>query len=194
MTSRLATRRMSVMAFAVAGTAVLAAGPAAFGQSASPGGQQVVQTALPGEVCTYDKYNGGVPQITDLTAATIGFAQSEKEANPFRIAETQSIKDEAAEARHHQPARHQRPVRPEQGDLGHQGHDRPGRAGADHLAPQLRRPRSCAGLRQGEEGPDHDHRPVPDHQDGVLGLHRLGRLGLRGAGAPRGRGDDPRDR
>ena len=37
-----------------------------------------------------------MPQITDLTAATIGFAQSEKEANPFRIAETQSIKDEAA--------------------------------------------------------------------------------------------------
>ncbi len=51
---------------------------------------------LPGEVCTYDKYNGGVPQITDLTAATIGFAQSEKENNPFRSAETQSIKDEAA--------------------------------------------------------------------------------------------------
>ena len=32
----------------------------------------------------------------DLKTATIGFAQSEKEANPFRIAETQSIKDEAA--------------------------------------------------------------------------------------------------
>ena len=31
-----------------------------------------------------------------VTTATIGFAQSEKEANPFRIAETQSIKDEAA--------------------------------------------------------------------------------------------------
>ncbi len=94
--TRITTRRMGTLAFVVAGTAVLAAGPSAFGQSASPGGQQVVQTALPGEVCTYDKYNGGVPQITDLTTATIGFAQSEKEANPFRIAETQSIKDEAA--------------------------------------------------------------------------------------------------
>ena len=38
---------------------------------------------LPGEVCTYDKYNGGVPRL-DLATATIGFAQSEKEANPFR--------------------------------------------------------------------------------------------------------------
>ena len=58
--------------------------------------QQVVQTAAAGEACTFDKYNGaGVPKL-DLKTATIGFAQSEKEANPFRIAETQSIKDEAA--------------------------------------------------------------------------------------------------
>src|SRR3954454_16826458 len=32
----------------------------------------------------------------DLKGATVGFSQSEKEANPFRIAETQSMKDEAA--------------------------------------------------------------------------------------------------
>ncbi|MCX5214578.1 ABC transporter substrate-binding protein [Kitasatospora sp. NBC_00240] len=32
----------------------------------------------------------------DLKDAVVGFSQSEKEANPFRIAETQSIKDEAA--------------------------------------------------------------------------------------------------
>jgi ribose transport system substrate-binding protein len=32
----------------------------------------------------------------DLKNAVVGFSQSEKEANPFRIAETQSIKDEAA--------------------------------------------------------------------------------------------------
>jgi galactofuranose transport system substrate-binding protein len=31
----------------------------------------------------------------DLKNATVGFSQSEKEANPFRIAETQSIRDEA---------------------------------------------------------------------------------------------------
>jgi ribose transport system substrate-binding protein len=32
----------------------------------------------------------------DLNAAVVGFSQSEKEGNPFRIAETQSIRDEAA--------------------------------------------------------------------------------------------------
>ena len=37
----------------------------------------------------------GYPQV-DVTGATVGFSQSEKEANPFRTAETQSIKDEAA--------------------------------------------------------------------------------------------------
>lgn len=63
---------------------------------AGTGGQQVVATAAAGDKCTFDKYNGaGVPKL-DLKNATIGFAQSEKEANPFRIAETQSIKDEAA--------------------------------------------------------------------------------------------------
>ena len=62
---------------------------------AGSGGQQVVQTAAAGAVCTNDKYNSaGVPKF-DLKSATVGFAQSEKEANPFRIAETQSIKDEA---------------------------------------------------------------------------------------------------
>jgi len=62
--------------------------------SSSPGSGQVVETAVPGEVCTFDKYNGGVPQL-DLSTATIGFAQSEKEANPFRTAETKSMQDEA---------------------------------------------------------------------------------------------------
>ncbi|KJK46878.1 LacI family transcriptional regulator [Lentzea aerocolonigenes] len=37
----------------------------------------------------------GYPQV-DVKGATVGFSQSEKEANPFRTAETQSIKDEAA--------------------------------------------------------------------------------------------------
>jgi ribose transport system substrate-binding protein len=74
--------------------AAACASPAASAPAAS-GGQQVVQTAAAGETCTSDKYNGsGVPKL-DLKTATIGFAQSEKEANPFRIAETQSIKDEA---------------------------------------------------------------------------------------------------
>jgi len=79
----------------VACTVAIVGGSAVVGQSPSPGGQQVVETAIPGEVCTFDKYNGGVPQL-DLATATIGFAQSEKEANPFRTAETKSIQDEAA--------------------------------------------------------------------------------------------------
>lgn len=37
----------------------------------------------------------GYPQV-DVQGATVGFSQSEKETNPFRTAETQSIRDEAA--------------------------------------------------------------------------------------------------
>jgi galactofuranose transport system substrate-binding protein len=57
-------------------------------------GAQVVQSAAPGAAtCTIDQYGG---TKIDLKTAKVGFSQSEKEANPFRIAETQSIKDEAA--------------------------------------------------------------------------------------------------
>ncbi len=45
-----------------------------------------------GGSCTAKQY--GAKQM-DLKGATVGFSQSEKEANPFRIAETQSMKDEA---------------------------------------------------------------------------------------------------
>ncbi|MFI5894402.1 ABC transporter substrate-binding protein [Actinoplanes sp. NPDC051513] len=55
---------------------------------------QVAQSAAPGAAtCTIDQYGGSK---VDLKSAKVGFSQSEKEANPFRIAETQSIKDEAA--------------------------------------------------------------------------------------------------
>jgi galactofuranose transport system substrate-binding protein len=55
---------------------------------------QVVQSAAPGgPTCTLQQYGG---TKIDLKSAKVGFSQSEKEANPFRIAETQSIKDEAA--------------------------------------------------------------------------------------------------
>ena len=62
--------------------------------TAPSGGEQVVQTpATPaGEGCTLQRY--GAQQV-DLKNAVVGFSQSEKEANPFRIAETQSIKAEA---------------------------------------------------------------------------------------------------
>jgi galactofuranose transport system substrate-binding protein len=58
------------------------AGPAASAASAAP-------TA---DGCTLAKT--GYPKI-DPKTAIVGFSQSEKEANPFRIAETQSIRDEA---------------------------------------------------------------------------------------------------
>ncbi|WP_392959047.1 ABC transporter substrate-binding protein [Streptomyces sp. LN245] len=45
-----------------------------------------------GPACAIDAY--GAKKI-DLKSATVGFSQSEKEANPFRIAETASIKAEA---------------------------------------------------------------------------------------------------
>ncbi|MEU6852684.1 ABC transporter substrate-binding protein [Actinacidiphila alni] len=50
-------------------------------------------TASSGAGCTLTAY--GAPKL-DLKNAVVGFSQSEKEDNPFRIAETKSIKDEAA--------------------------------------------------------------------------------------------------
>ncbi len=165
---------------AVAAVVAACASPGASAPAAS-GGEQVVQTAAAGEACTFDKYNGsGVPKL-DLKAATIGFAQSEKEANPVPDRRDAVDQGRGSQARH-QAAHDERGVRSEQGDLGHQGDDRPGRPGADHLAAQLGGPGSGARLCQREERADHDDRPVPDDQDGMHGLHRLGRLRLRGAG------------
>ncbi|MGX6604379.1 ABC transporter substrate-binding protein [Micromonosporaceae bacterium Da 78-11] len=55
---------------------------------------QVTQSAsaAAGPSCSLDQFGGSK---IDLKTASVGFSQSEKEANPFRIAETQSIKDEA---------------------------------------------------------------------------------------------------
>jgi galactofuranose transport system substrate-binding protein len=64
------------------------------GGTPATGGAQVVESAAPGAAtCTLQQYGG---QKVDLKTAKVGFSQSEKEANPFRIAETKSIKDEAA--------------------------------------------------------------------------------------------------
>lgn len=54
--------------------------------------QKVVTPKLGSKTCAIDAYGA---EKLDLKNATVGFSQSEKEANPFRIAETQSIKDEA---------------------------------------------------------------------------------------------------
>lgn len=58
----------------------------------SPAAQQSATTAS-GPTCDIATYGG---QKLNLKDVVVGFSQSEKEDNPFRIAETQSIKDEAA--------------------------------------------------------------------------------------------------
>ncbi|MFH8735572.1 ABC transporter substrate-binding protein [Streptomyces sp. NPDC017964] len=60
--------------------------------SAADAGQKVVTPKPGSKGCTIDAYGG---KKLDLKSATVGFSQSEKEANPFRIAETASIKAEA---------------------------------------------------------------------------------------------------
>jgi ribose transport system substrate-binding protein len=65
------------------------------GSTEGTGGAQVAETPEgEGPTCTLEQYGG---KELDLANAVVGFSQSEKEANPFRIAETQSIKDEAKE-------------------------------------------------------------------------------------------------
>jgi ABC-type sugar transport system substrate-binding protein len=63
--------------------------------STSGGGAAATQVAADpsGPTCDISSYGG---EKADLKDMVVGFSQSEKEDNPFRIAETQSIKDEAA--------------------------------------------------------------------------------------------------
>ena len=70
------------------GTETTAAG----GLETDEAAQQVARTE--GDNCVYGDYNGGVEHV-DLLEGLVGFAQSEREANPFRIAETESIVAEA---------------------------------------------------------------------------------------------------
>jgi ribose transport system substrate-binding protein len=89
-------------AHVLAGTALVVLGLALAGctntGAASTGGDNgaaAKQTAAPasGPTCDLSTYGA---QKADLKDLVVGFSQSEKEDNPFRIAETQSIKDEAA--------------------------------------------------------------------------------------------------
>ncbi|PVC91136.1 ABC transporter substrate-binding protein [Streptomyces sp. CS131] len=91
--------RTLAVACVLAATTLAAAGCAKSETSNSAGGDssQAAQEAKTPETssgsgCTLETY--GAPKL-DLKNAVVGFSQSEKEANPFRIAETQSIKDEA---------------------------------------------------------------------------------------------------
>ena len=60
--------------------------------SGKDSGQVAAEPTQGAKTCALDTYGG---KKTDLKGATVGFSQSEKEANPFRIAETASIKAEA---------------------------------------------------------------------------------------------------
>ncbi|MGL5908494.1 MAG: ABC transporter substrate-binding protein [Phycicoccus sp.] len=97
-TSASAPRRAVVLAAAVT-LALTVAGCArsestASGTTAGGGPAASASSQAPsGPSCTLEET--GYPKI-DLKTATVGFSQSEKEGNPFRIAETQSIRDEAA--------------------------------------------------------------------------------------------------
>ncbi|MCE7003913.1 ABC transporter substrate-binding protein [Kibdelosporangium philippinense] len=88
-----------IVGASLCGVALLLAGCAKSEESAAPptqatgGAQAPLAPASDGPTCTLAQYGGSK---VDLKDAIVGFSQSEKEANPFRIAETQSIKDEAA--------------------------------------------------------------------------------------------------
>ncbi|WP_346093595.1 ABC transporter substrate-binding protein [Streptomyces olivaceiscleroticus] len=62
--------------------------------SAAEAGQKVVTPKPGSKSCTIEAYGG--KKLDLKKGATVGFSQSEKEANPFRIAETKSLKDEAS--------------------------------------------------------------------------------------------------
>ncbi|MFF8469477.1 ABC transporter substrate-binding protein [Streptomyces griseus] len=92
--------RTLAVACVLAATTLAAAGCAKSETSNNAGGdssQGAQEAKTPdsssGAGCKLETY--GAPKL-DLKDAVVGFSQSEKEANPFRIAETQSIKDEAA--------------------------------------------------------------------------------------------------
>ncbi|MBQ1109369.1 ABC transporter substrate-binding protein [Streptomyces anulatus] len=91
--------RTLAVACVLAATTLAAAGCAKSETSSNAGGdssQGAQEAKTPdsssGSGCKLETY--GAPKL-DLKDAVVGFSQSEKEANPFRIAETQSIKDEA---------------------------------------------------------------------------------------------------
>ena len=98
MSANLRRARTSVIACAALAALVLggcgkAENTGAGTKSDSKAGQQVVKPADEnGPTCDLTTY--GAKKI-DLKNATVGFSQSEKEDNPFRIAETKSITDEA---------------------------------------------------------------------------------------------------
>ena len=74
--------------------------PAATGSSGTGGGEAAVaetQAPAEGEGCTLETSGGTGVEALELQGAKVGFSQSEPDAASFRAAETQSIRDAAAE-------------------------------------------------------------------------------------------------
>lgn len=97
MTPELRSRTLATACLLAATLAVSGCSkPEASGAAGGDGGQGAPAAKSPdatsGAGCSLQTYGA---QKLDLKDAVVGFSQSEKEANPFRIAETQSIKDEA---------------------------------------------------------------------------------------------------
>ncbi|MET7889074.1 ABC transporter substrate-binding protein [Streptomyces avermitilis] len=111
MKSNSAFRRTSAKSRRTSATSLLAAGlvaglafctgctksesDASDSKSSAAGGDSSQVVATPGadrKTCDIATFGG---KKLDLKTATVGFSQSEKEANPFRIAETASLKAEA---------------------------------------------------------------------------------------------------
>jgi ribose transport system substrate-binding protein len=87
--------RRAGVALAAAATLVACAKGETQSSTSTSGGPAASAAAeqTTGSTCSISQ--AGYPKV-DPKTAIVGFSQSEKEANPFRIAETQSIKDEAA--------------------------------------------------------------------------------------------------
>jgi galactofuranose transport system substrate-binding protein len=90
------------------------------GQGGGSGGKQAQQdiAQASGNVCKVK------PPNLKLQDAVVGFSQSEKEVNPFRIAETESIRSEAKKRNIKELVYTN--ANSQEADLRHTGHDRPG--------------------------------------------------------------------
>ena len=155
--------------------------------SGNAAGQQTVATsgAAAGSGCTLQSY--GATKI-DLKNAIVGFSQSEKEANPFRIAETSRSRTRPpswASSSSSSPTRS--PSCPSRSATSRTCSPR---GAVHHRGPaQLQWPRAGARGGRRQEGPGPHDRPQA-HLHAVQGLPGLPRLQLRRAGQTRCRRDD----
>jgi len=91
----------STVLVAVAGLALTACtneGAATSAGSGGPAAEAADPSATSADGCTMQTYGGSGVEKVDIEGAKIGFSQSEPDSASFRAAETQSLKDAAADA------------------------------------------------------------------------------------------------